>query len=77
MNHHALNREDGSHLSQEYLHLVDKCGHPSSINKKPRYDIRSPLIKTLDWSAETLDRECNSTTGLCIRFNKTSVASET
>ncbi len=33
------------------------------------------LIKTLDWSFETLDRECNSS-GLCIHFNNTRVASE-
>ncbi len=24
MNHHALNRDDGSYLPQEYLHLVGK-----------------------------------------------------
>ena len=35
---------------------------------------RSPLMKTLDWSVETLGRECNST-GLCIHFNKTRIAS--
>ena len=34
-----------------------------------------PLMKTLDWSVEMLGRECNST-GLCIHFNKTRVASE-
>ena len=39
--------------------------HPSSIYKKPRCDFRSALMKTLDWSVETLGRECN-TTGICI-----------
>ena len=34
------------------------------------------MMKTLDWSVETLGRECNST-GLCIHFYKTRVASET
>ncbi len=33
-------------------------------------------MKTLDWSVETLGRECNSTE-LCIHFYKTRVASET
>jgi hypothetical protein len=41
-----------------------------------RRDFRSPLMKTLDWSFETLGRECNST-GVCIHFNKTRVAKET
>ncbi len=42
----------------------------------PRCDIRSPLTKTLYWDVEMLGRECNST-GICIHFNKTRVASET
>ena len=46
------------------------------VYKKPRCVFRSPLMKTLDWSVETLGRECNST-GLCIHFNKTRVARET
>ena len=33
-------------------------------------------MKTLDWSVETLGRECNST-ALCIRFFKTGVVSDT
>ncbi len=33
-------------------------------------------MKTLDWSVETLGRE-RSSTGLCIRFDITKVASET
>ena len=37
------------------------------VYKKRRCDFRSPLMKTLDWSVETLGRECNST-GLCIYF---------
>ncbi len=32
-------------------------------------------MKTLDWSVETLGRECNST-GLCVHFNKTRIASK-
>ncbi len=39
-------------------------------------DLKSPLMKTLDWSIETLGRECNST-GLCIHFNKTRVGNMT
>ncbi len=39
-------------------------------------DFRSALMKTLDRSVETLDRECNST-GPCNHFYKTRVASET
>ncbi len=35
-------------------------------HKMPRCDFRSPLMKTLDWSVETLSRECNST-ALCIQ----------
>ncbi len=48
----------------------------SGVYKKPRSDFRSSLMKTLDWSVETLGCECNST-GLCIHFYKTRVASET
>ena len=44
--------------------------------KKSRCDFRSPLMRTLDWSVETLGREYNST-GLCIHFNTTRVTSET
>ena len=38
----------------------------SVYNKPPRCDFTSSLMKTLDWSVETLGRECNST-GLCIQ----------
>ena len=34
---------------------------------KLRCDLRSPLMKTLDWSVETLGRECKST-GFCIHL---------
>ena len=51
-------------------------GVTSWVYKKRRCDFRSPLMKTLDWSVETLGRECNST-GLCIHFYKTRVVSET
>ncbi len=40
------------------------------------FSFRSPLMKTLDWSVQMLDRECSST-WLCIHFYKTRVASET
>ena len=46
------------------------------IYKKPRCDLRSPLMKTLDWRLKTLGLECNST-GLCIHFYKTRITSET
>ena len=42
-----------SYLPQEYLHLVGKWLHPSSI-LKTRCDIRLRLMKTLDWGVETL-----------------------
>ena len=32
------------------------------VYKDPRFNIRSPLMKTLDWSVEMLGRECN----LCV-----------
>jgi hypothetical protein len=31
INHHALNRDNGSYLPQEYLHLVGDHRHPLSI----------------------------------------------
>ena len=46
----------------------------SLVYKKP-HCFRSPPMKILDWSVETLGRECSST-GLCIHFYKTIVASE-
>ena len=62
MNHHALNRDDGSYLPQEYLStLLANDVIPHEVYKKPRCDFRSSLMKTLDWSVETLGRECNST----------------
>jgi hypothetical protein len=45
------------------------------VYKKPRCDFRSPLMKTLDWSVETLGRECNST-GICIHLNQSGVKHE-
>ena len=39
------------------------------VYKKPRSAFRSLLMKTLDWSVETFDRECNST-GLLRSFLK-------
>ena len=48
----------------------------SSLYKKRRCGFRSPLMKTLGSSVETLGRECNSN-GLCIHFYKTRVARET
>ncbi len=46
------------------------------VYNKPRCFFRSPLMKTLDWSVETLGREYFFTR-FCIHFNKTRVASET
>jgi hypothetical protein len=45
------------------------------VYKKPRCDFRSPLMKTLDCSVETLGRECNST-GICINLNQSGVKHE-
>ena len=45
------------------------------VYKKSRWDFRSPLMKKLDWSFETLGREC-SLTELCIHLYKTRVARE-
>ena len=45
------------------------------VYKKQHCNIRSPLMKTLDWSVETLGRECKSI-GRCILLNKTRVANE-
>ncbi len=41
----------------------------SWVYKKPRCNFRSPLMKTLDWSVETLGREYTSKE-LCIYFYK-------
>ena len=56
----ALNRDDGSHLPQEYLIyilLVDDV--TLTAYKAVSFNIRPPLMKTLDRSVETLGRECN------------------
>ena len=50
----ALNRDDGSCLPQEYLHLDDVT---LTVYKVMSFNIRSPLIKTLDRSVATLSRE--------------------
>ena len=39
VNHYALNRDDGSYLSREYLHLVGKWHHPSSIYTPNNYHL--------------------------------------
>ncbi len=62
---HALSRDDL--FTNEVI---------PQVYKKLRCDVRSPLMKTLIWSVETLGHEFNST-GLFIHFNKTRVASET
>jgi hypothetical protein len=41
-------------------------------DKKPRCDLKSPLMKTLDWSVETLGREYNSTGFAFIRKKQSS-----
>ena len=52
----ALNRDDGSYIPQEYHHVGDV---PLTVYKVMSFNIRSPLIKTLDRSVEKLGRECN------------------
>ncbi len=49
------------------IDLKFEFSHPQY--KEPRCDFRSPLMKTLDWSVETLGCECNSI-GLCIHLLK-------
>ena len=75
-NHHTLNRDDGSDLPQKYISTLLVNDVTSWVHKQPRCDFVLPMMKTLDWSVETVGRECNST-GLCIHFYKTRVASET
>ena len=56
----ALNRDDGSHLPQEYniyILLVDDV--TLTAYKVVSFNIRPALMKTLDRSVETLGRECN------------------
>ena len=61
MSNHALNRDDGAYLPEEYMHLIGTGDAIPWVFKKPR----SPLMKTLDsWSVETLGLDYNST-GLC------------
>ena len=43
-----------------YILLVDDV--TLTAYKVMSFNIRSPLMKTLDWSVETLSRECN----LCV-----------
>jgi hypothetical protein len=49
MSNHALNRDDGAYLPEEYMH---------------HWQVTSSLGYTLDWSVETLGLDYNST-GLC------------
>ena len=57
----ALNRDDGSHLPKSiYILLVDDV--TLTAYKVVSFNIRPPLMKTLDRSVETLGRECN----LCV-----------
>ena len=46
------------------------------VYKEQRYNIRSPLMKTLDKNIETKGRDCNLVE-ICIHLNMTRVASET
>ena len=65
----ALNRDDGSYLPQEYLHFVGRWRHLDSLYKVMSFNIRSPLMKTLDWSVEMLrwfhlfNKTCNKLDG--------------
>jgi hypothetical protein len=62
MSNHGLNRDDGAYLLEEYMHWQVT----SSLGYLRSHDciFRSPLMKTLDWSVETLGLDYNST-GLC------------
>ena len=56
----ALNRDDGSYLPHEYLYFVAMVDDVTvTVYKVTSFNIRSPLMKTLDRSAETLAHECN------------------
>ena len=46
------------------------------VYKEQRYNIRLPLMKTLDKNIETMGRDCNLVE-ICIHLNMTRVASET
>ena len=55
----ALNRDDGSHLPQEYIYILLVDDVTLTVYKVMSFNIRPPLMKTLDRSVETLGRECN------------------
>ena len=61
-----INRDDSSFLWQKYFYQ----------GKEQHYNIRSPLMMTLDWSVEMLGCECNLIE-LCIHLNITKVAIKT
>jgi hypothetical protein len=69
MSNHALNRDDGCLFAREIyaFHWQVTC----SLGYLRSHDcnFRSPLMKTLDWSVETLGLDYNST-GLCSRLFK-------
>ncbi len=54
----VLNRDGGSYLSQEYLHLVVNNVSLEYIRSRVA-TFRSPLMKTLDWIVKTLGHERN------------------
>ncbi len=59
------------HVLLATLVLQNECKAQSNCVHDPTFRhsslVSSPLMKTLDWSVETLGREYNST-GLCIHF---------
>ena len=65
MSNHALNKDDGAYLPDEYMHLIG-MQVTSFLGYLRSHDcnFRSPLMKTLDWSVETFGLDYNST-GLC------------
>ena len=54
MSNHALNRDDGAYLPEEYMHLIWQVTSFLGYLKSHDCNFRSPLMKTLDWSVKTL-----------------------
>ena len=64
MSNHALNRDDGAYLPEEYMQSHWQVTSSLGYLRSHDCNFRSPLMKTLDWSVETLGLDYNST-GLC------------
>jgi hypothetical protein len=61
MSNHALNGDDGAYFPDEYMHLIGMVTSSLGYLRSHDCNFRSPLMKTLDWSVETLDLDYNST----------------